>query len=147
MGPPVIGVSTATHTLGEPFQYHTLGGMQIVFPFHSLFGITDTKVSLFTLSNLKGKSGEKINIIKSVAPVWSQFALHLDFDPDGTTIQTIEKKCRPDPTACCEEMMRLWLKGMGSRQPVTWKLIVEILSDTELKVLAKQVEEVTCMCV
>ena len=100
---------------------------------------------MFALSNLKIKTGEKINIINKVAPYWTKFALQLDFDNDGTTIQTIEQKCRPDPVACCEEMMSLWLKGKGNRQPVTWKLLVEILGDTDLNVLAHQIEEVTCM--
>ena len=102
-------------------------------------------MSYFTLSNLKNKSGEKISIINKVAPCWSQFAAQLDFDREGSCIQTIEKKCHWDPVACCEEMMKLWLKGKGSRQPVTWKLVVEILRDTDLNVLANQIEEVTCV--
>lgn len=105
--------------------------------------IDPKKVTIFLLSNLKSKCGnqEKINIIRKVAPEWRQFALHLDFDNDGTTVQTIDQKCRSDPEKCCAEMMTEWLKGKGSRQPVTWELLVEILDDCELKVLAKEVKE------
>ena len=98
---------------------------------------------MFLLSNFKSKSGERINIINRVSPHWSEFAVQLDFDNDGTTMQTIDKVCGPDPEACCKEMMREWLSGKG-RQPVTWELLVEILKDCELGVLAKQVEEAVC---
>ena len=100
---------------------------------------------MFLLSNLKSKSGERINIINKVSPRWSEFAVQLDFDNDGTTMQMIRERCYPDPEDCCKEMMREWLSGKG-RQPVTWELLVEILKDCELEVLAKQVEEAVCTC-
>ena len=92
------------------------------------------------LSNLKTKSGGKINIIQQVAPHWTTFALNLDFDPTGTTLQNIEQKCHYDPESCCREMMQMWLRGMGT-QPATWELLVEILRNCSLIVLARQVEE------
>ena len=95
---------------------------------------------MYLLKSLKTKSGEKISIIKQVAPHWTDFALGLDFDPTGTTIQTIEKKRLYDPEACCKEMMEMWLEGKG-RQPATWELLVEILRDCDLNVLAKEVED------
>ena len=89
---------------------------------------------------MKIKSGGTINIIQQVAPHWQDFAMSLDFDANGTTMQTIEQKNRGDPEACCREMMQLWLRGRG-RQPATFKLLVDILHDCNLIVLAQQVKE------
>lgn len=96
--------------------------------------------SIYLLSMLKTKSGAKMNIIDKIAPYWSDFALKLDFDPCGGTIQIIEKKCHYDPKDCCREMMQRWLEGKGSRQPATWKLLVEILHECDLNALAGQVQ-------
>ena len=96
-------------------------------------------MTLRHLGSLKTRSGEKINIIQQVAPNWQGFATNLDFDPNGTTIQMINQKQRGDPEACCREMMQMWLRGMG-RQPATLELLVEILTDCNLIVLAKQVK-------
>ena len=97
--------------------------------------------SIHLLSMLKTKSGAKINIIDQVAPYWPDFALKLDFDPCGGTIQIIEKKCHHDPKDCCREVMQLWLEGKGSRQPATWKLLVEILHECDLNTLAGKVQD------
>ena len=97
-------------------------------------------MTLRLLGNLKTKSNGRINIIQQVAPHWHDFATNLDFDPNGTTMQTIEQKYRYDPEACCRETMQLWLKGMG-RQPATFELLVEILTDCNLIVLAQNVKE------
>ena len=110
--------------------------------FFSFHFIIVPALSMHLLSNLKTESGVKINIIQQVAPHWSTFALNLDFDPTGTTLQNIEQKYRYDPEPCCREMMQMWLRGMG-RQPATWKLLVEILRDCNLIVLAQLVEEAT----
>ena len=92
------------------------------------------------LSNMKTKEGKKIDIIQQVAPYWSTFALNLDFDQVGTTMQNIEQKWQRDPVPCCKEMMQTWLRGMG-RQPATCERLVELLRDCDLIVLADQVEE------
>ena len=97
-------------------------------------------VSMYLLTSLKTKSGEKISIIKQVTPHWRKFALRLDFDRDGTMIQIIEGNKPNNLEACCQEMMQMWLQGKG-RQPVTWELLVEILHDCDLNVLAEQVED------
>ena len=101
---------------------------------------------MLLLTSLKTKSGEKISVIKEVAPHWTKFALGLDFDPNGTTIQTIERKRPTDPEACCQEMLEMWLQGKG-RQPATWKLLVEILHDfCDLNVLANKIEDTLLAC-
>ena len=93
------------------------------------------------LGNLRTKSGRKrINIIQEVAPHWQDLATNLDFEPNETTMQIIDRKHRSDPEACCREMMQLWLIGMG-RQPATLELLVKILTDCNLMALAQQVKE------
>lgn len=99
--------------------------------------------SMLQMSSLKRKSGDNINIIQQVAPHWQGFAVRLDFDRTGAKLQTIERRCHYDPEACCKEAMQLWLEGKGSRQPPTWKLLVDILYECDLKVLAGQVEQAT----
>ena len=112
----------------EHNHYVTLAGVR-----------SQATLSINLLSMLKTKSGAVINIIDEIAPHWSDFALKLDFDPYGGTIQIIEKKCHYDPKDCCREVMQLWLKGKGSRQPATWKLLVEILHECDLNTLAGKV--------
>ena len=97
-------------------------------------------LNLHLLSGLKTMSGERINIIQQIAPSWKEFCTNLEFDPNGVTIQTIERKYRYDPETCCREMMQLWLNGRG-RQPATLKQLIKILRDCNLRDPAQQVEE------
>ena len=79
-------------------------------------------------------------MIKRVASRWKEFGLLLEFDDNGETLAAIEKKYVRDPDDCCQEMMRKWVDGEGTKQPVTRELLVELLQDCRLSALAEQVE-------
>ena len=97
-------------------------------------------LSLGMMSALRTSSGEKVNVIKQLASHWRDFGLLLEFDDNGATLDTIEKKRSYDPDACCQEMMGLWLQGRGRRQPPTRELLVELLQDCDMKSLAEKVD-------
>lgn len=88
---------------------------------------------------MRTPKGEKVEVIKSLAAHWQTFGVHLDFDPDGTTLSLIEKKYPLDPEACCREMFKKWLAGSG-RQPPTWELLIKLLEDAEQRHLAGQIK-------
>ena len=106
-----------------------------------IFLFTATKPKLSELRSLKCQDGTKIEIIPSIAPVWKDFAVLLEFDDDGTKLNLIEANQRVNgPAACCTEMFQTWLKGAG-RQPASWDLVIELLEDCEQTYLAQQVKE------
>ena len=86
-------------------------------------------------------SGKKVEIIKHIAPEWKTVGIHLNFDPTGYTINTIEATNPLKPVACCTNMMMEWLGGKG-RQPATWVTLVEILRNAEFSALADELEQV-----
>ncbi len=91
------------------------------------------------LSLLKGK-GKEVEIIKAVTPNWIAFGLHLDFDPVGCDLETIEKRNNKDPADSCKDMFQHWLKGNGVK--ATWDNVIEFLDAVGLKVLANDVRAI-----
>ena len=87
---------------------------------------------------LKTSSREKIKIIKRLAPSWSTVGILLAFDDEGTQVETIDKKHRGDPVACCQAMFQHWLSGNG-RKPLSWRTVIELLEDADQEVLAGEV--------
>lgn len=94
---------------------------------------------------LKTDYGERIEIIKSLAPDWKAFGILLNFDDRGSQLSLIEaKQGYRDPYACCREMMIHWLLGNGD-QPVSWRTLLTLLEDGERATLAEQIRQVlTC---
>ena len=81
-----------------------------------------TKPKLSELCSLKCRDGSNIEIITSIAPMWKDFGVLLEFDDDGTKLNLIEANQRVNgPAACCTEMFQTWVKGAG-RQPASWDL-------------------------
>ena len=90
---------------------------------------------------MKTSTGEKINIIESVAPKWKELGGLLDFDPEGRTLQLIEADYQQKGhSACCQEMFQVWLKGKGKK--ATWETLIELLGDIDQSELAKQIKTV-----
>ena len=106
-----------------------------------IFLFIATKPKLSELRSLKCQDGTKIEIITSIAPIWKDFGVLLEFDDDGTKLNLIEaSRWVNGPAACCTEMFQTWLKGAG-RQPASWDLVIELLEDCERTYLAQQVKE------
>ena len=97
------------------------------------------KPALAELMKMQIAEGQKVEIIKSVAPQWKQLGALLDFDPEGQTLDLIEAQHKLDgPVICCQETMKCWLRGKG--KTATWAVLIELLDDIDQSELAKQVK-------
>ena len=95
---------------------------------------------LAQLKLMKTKTGEKVEIIKALAPRWYDFGVYLDFDHTGEKLDQIKAEgLHEGPTVCCRNMFQHWLKGNGC-QPTTWETLIELLEDFEQPMLAQQIE-------
>ena len=95
--------------------------------------------TLAKLMKMETTTGEKIEIIKSVAPHWKQLGALLDFDDEGRTLSLIEADHQQKGhVACCQEMFTLWLNGKGKK--ATWEVLLELLDDIDQSELARKVK-------
>ena len=104
--------------------------------YHSI----DKKPSMAQLTMLKNAKGEKVEIIKAIAPDWMEVGFLMDLDPKGRKIASIESQHalkRNGPVVCCREMFILWL----DRPDATWGNLIALLVDAEQKDLAEQVKD------
>ena len=102
------------------------------------------KPRLAQLMMLKTTEGQKVQIIRDLAPKWKDFAIYLDFDPDGQTLNLIEAEQKMNgPVACCQAMFQHWLAGNGV--PATWGTLIELLQDAEQSHLAEQIKGVLAL--
>ena len=88
---------------------------------------------------MKSSKGEKVEIIKTIAPDWKQVGYLMDLDPNGHKVECIEADHghkRNFSVICCQEMFRLWLDSSDA----TWGNLIELLTDSEHKELAEQVK-------
>ena len=97
------------------------------------------KPTLAQLMKMTTTTGEKIQIINSVAPQWKQLGALLDFDAEGRTLSLIEADCQQEGhIACCQKMFMHWLNGKGKE--TTWKVLLELLEDIDQSELARKVK-------
>ena len=80
-----------------------------------------------------------MNVIKCLAPKWTDLGDLLEFDSSSSKLEEIEEKYPNNPEACCRAMFIHWLKGNGV-QPCTWSKLIELLKHCEQKKLANEVE-------
>ena len=100
----------------------------------------DACPTMSKLMVLKQANGNKIRIIKRLAPYWQDLGLILDFDKSGSQLVIIEQKCRGDPEACCREMLQYWVKGNGVK-PCSWRTLIELLDDCDQQTLSEEIQE------
>ena len=107
----------------------------------------DTQPTLQQLTYMVAPSGTELRIIKNITDKWKEVGILFNFDPTGYTIDLIDVHHDIDEhhvghpsrhMACCTDMMKLWLRGMG-RQPATWATLVEVLRNAEFTLLANEV--------
>lgn len=82
---------------------------------------------------------QKIQIIEEVAASWTDLAYALEMDDSLVTIIKADSK-HDSVVKACEEMFRCWLDGKGCKD-VTWKRLIEALTDIHHSVLAENVEQ------
>ena len=98
------------------------------------------KPSIAQLTMLKNAKGEKVEIIKTIAPDWKEVGFLMDLDPKGRKIANIEAEHtlkRNGPVVCCREMFLLWL----DQPDASWENLLELLVDAEQKDLVEQVKD------
>jgi len=79
-----------------------------------------------------------IDIAGKIATDYKLFGTQLLKDSDGSKVRIIEMK-HQDPVDITVEILERWLQGRG-RMPITWQTFVQCLRDTELNVLADNIE-------
>ena len=88
---------------------------------------------------MKTTTGEKVQIIDSVAPQWKKLGALLDFDAEGRTLSLIEADHRQEGHfACCQKMFMDWLKGKGKE--ATWEVLLDLLVDIDQSELTRKVK-------
>ena len=98
---------------------------------------SDAEPTLTELYQLKSVDG-KVQVIKRVAPCWYDLGILFNFDKSGTQLEIIKAEYRNEPVPCCRAMFQYWLKGNG-RGPHSWRTLIELLEDSDLEVLAREV--------
>ena len=78
------------------------------------------------------------HVIPNIAAHWRKVAEFLELKI--SRIDLIEEKCRGDPTRCCEETFRQWLKTDCGVGPKTWcTLIASLKGVARLKSIAEDI--------
>ena len=89
---------------------------------------------------VKGENGDKIEIIKTLAPDWKTVGFLMDLDPMGLEVKCIEAEYVHrvnGPIICCQEVFLRWLDS----RTVTWGNLIELLIDSEQNELARRVKD------
>jgi len=77
-------------------------------------------------------------VIPKVAADWRKVAEFLELD--ASTIEHVKEICESDPTRCCEEVFRKWLKVEKTLMPKTWSKLIATLNEIDqLSNVAEQI--------
>ena len=87
---------------------------------------------------MRTPDGNKVEVIKSVAPKWKDICIQMDFDPTGDTMDLIASTER-DPESCSRSMFQKWLKR-SEVQPATWGTLIQILEECKCNNLVGKVK-------
>ena len=98
------------------------------------------KPVLTKLLKFPGRRG-KINIPEQIGTNYKTLGIFLLQDNTGTIISGIERAKMHDAEEINKAILEKWIGGKG-QGPFTWDTLVECLQDTELNVLANEIEEV-----
>ena len=88
---------------------------------------------------LRTPQGEKVQIIKRMAPFWRDLGSLMDFDRGGTELATIDSRHRGDPKECCRAVFQHWVNGNGVK-PHSWRKLIELINDCDQEVLAQEIQ-------
>ena len=103
---------------------------------------TGTKPRMAQLMMLTTTKGERVNIVKSIAPNWRIFGLLMDLDSTGQKVRHIEAEhaCKQNgqvDVICCLELFTHWLVGPHAN----WGNLIELLAYSKNTELAEQVKD------
>ncbi|XP_065907302.1 uncharacterized protein [Dysidea avara] len=78
------------------------------------------------------------HVIPKVAADWRTVAEFLELET--STIDHVEERFRSDPTRCCGEVFRKWLKSEETLGPKTWSTLITTLREIDqLKTITEQI--------
>jgi len=89
------------------------------------------------LQGLKGR----INLTTEIGTKYKTFGILLLEDRTGERVSAIAEKHMNDAEKITANILKVWIAGKG-KHPVTWKTLTEVLHDSELRVLAGEIEAV-----
>ena len=101
---------------------------------------SDDKPTLPQLLKFPGKGG-KINIPERIGTNYRLFGIFLLKDDNGAKVESITEEERKVHDISLTILSK-WLQGEGM-QPPMWRTLIEVLKDSNLGVLAKEIEAVT----
>jgi len=82
-----------------------------------------------------------INLLAEIGTKYKTFGILLLEDRTGERVSSIAEKCMNDAEKTTANILIEWIAGKG-KHPVTWKTLTEVLHDSELSVLAGEIEAV-----
>ena len=86
------------------------------------------------------RDGSKVNIPKQIGCEYQTFGILLLHDENGLFVENIIHDNKENGVEDVNiSIIREWLKGKG-RLPVSWKTLIEVLLEMNLKVLAGDIE-------
>ena len=84
----------------------------------------------------------KVELIKELAAEWEKIAIRLYFESHH--IRRIQRDNPHSSEDCCRAVFMDWLEGTG-RQPITWKVVVDAISEAGFTRVAKDLKSVLCI--
>ena len=69
-------------------------------------------------------------LLDKISMKWRSLGMLLDLS--YSTLETLEKEYRNDPTECCRALLSQWLESPPPQYPNTWKGLIELLEDSQL---------------
>ena len=103
----------------------------------------DERPNMSDLSRLEGKKGIFIAIPQQVGTYYSSLGYNLLNDHSGAVTRQIIERCLLDGPRIVNEIFYQWRQGQG-REPVTWRILIEVLRKIGLSDLATDIE--SCLC-
>ena len=80
----------------------------------------------------------RLRVPQQVGANYSTFGIFLLNDMTGSRVDIIDTECRGKPERIVLKILQEWLEGKGL--PVTWESLIQTLRDTDLSVLADQIQ-------
>ena len=114
----------------------------LLFPIHHAVDEETDRPTLIECIRFRGRE-RRINLPQEIGVKYREFGLLLLEDHNGARIRALAHKHREDSEHINIEILSEWISGSG-RQPVTWKILTEVLRDIELSTLAGEIEAVKC---
>ena len=80
----------------------------------------------------------RLRVPQQVGANYFTFGIFLLDDKTGSRMRSFKQACLANPEDVMLMVLQEWLEGKGL--PVTWKSLIQTLRDTDLSVLADQIE-------